>query len=761
MAIFVGLLLAILIQVSVARASDEKDLTYTLTETWIEGGGGETKLEVHQSGNVAVARNESGDVALVSDPAAGIVSAGKGSRFSGFSSLGFLVEMFEVPAAFGPGTELPMGDDQLRRVESIDFKLERGDSDRTLEGRQVQHHVLTIDLEVRPIDAGNEGELEYATGRADLWAAPDLPFSWLSYNSPNGYLWSLPLSFNYREAAAHVASELADDLMELGLLVRAEIKSTTSSDSGFEMTFLREVSVEGLRASTDPLDKAAFNQPVISLTKATTILGSMMLAGMSCEEAATSGDGSLEVSSDGAPGVSAQGTAWLSPDTQGGASSTLVVGTLGETEMRCVVLVAEPAGLQVGTYPVLSPEASQAATGNRASVVFARGNRASMQLTLLDSGSLTLAEADSGELHATVNGEGWTAALSPGSPSITEDVPFSLAFTIAAPVAQSAATDPSTPAPTQIAAWTPMAFDPTLAEPAGEWTFGGKGVKAGAIDPLGRVAAVAVRDEMRVALIDLDSLSESGSIEVEGPAHGDPVSALAFAPSGDRLAIGMPMGTVRIVDVSSRETLQQLQYSPDGSSFTPVKPMTFDGSAQHLFGYTSGRVVIWDTESGEEILAWQETGALDDLEVTPDGSRVAATVVSTSMKIVDASTGSELCSLPGDFSRLAMHPSGDRLAVWSFSDGLMVASTEDCRVLATWPTETKFAPELAWASDGEHVILGSLEGALYIHSSTSGEKVGTWNGQGKASFVYAATGSNRILSTAMGDGSKAMVWSPE
>ena len=174
-AMLIWLLFAAWIQVSMARASDSDGLTYTLTETWIEGGGGETKLEVHQSGNVAVARNESGEVALVSDPSAGIVSAGKGSRFSGLSSLGFLVEMFEAPEAFGAGTELPMGDDQLRRIESIEFKLERGDSDRTLEGRQVQHHVLTIDLEVRPIDAGNEGELEYATGRADLWAAPDLP----------------------------------------------------------------------------------------------------------------------------------------------------------------------------------------------------------------------------------------------------------------------------------------------------------------------------------------------------------------------------------------------------------------------------------------------------------------------------------------------------------------------------------------------------------------------------------------------------------
>ena len=760
-AMLIWLLFAAWIQVSAARASSSKDLTYTLTETWIEGGGGETKLQVHQSGNAAVARNQAGNVALLSDPAAGIVSAGEGSRFSGFGGLGFLVEMFEAPETFGPGAEVPMGDDKVRRIESLDFKLERGDSDRSLEGHQAEHYVLTIDLKTRQINSGSEGPLDHATGRADLWAARDLPFSWLSYSSPNGHLWGLPLSFNYREATAHVASELTDELMELGLLLRAEIESTISGDGGFEMTFRREVSVGGLQAATEPLDRTPFGPPVISLAKATTILGMMMLVGSSCEQGAVSGAGSIEVSSDGAEGVSATGRGWISPDTQGGASSTLVLGALSENELRCVAVITEPAGLQTGTYPVFSPEAPQARPANRAGVVFLRGTRESARMTILDSGSLTLSETGSGELKATVDGKGWTATMTPDAPSIADNVAFDLTFTVAAPEPQPAVSDEVSPAPATAAAWAPVSFDPAAKDPAGEWTFGGKGVKAGAIDAQGRIAAVAVRDATRVALIDLDSLSEAGSIEAGDLAYGDPVSALAFAPAGDRLAIGMPMGTVRIVDVNTRETLQEIQYSPDASSFTPVKPLTFDGTGQHLLGYSSSHVVTWDAESGEQISAWKEAGAIDDLEVTPDGNRVAVTVVSTSMKIMDSSTGSELCSLPGDFSRLAIHPSGDRLAVWSFSDGLVVASTEDCRVLATWPTETKFAPELAWASDGEHVILGSFEGALYLHSSTSGEKVGTWNGQGKASFVYAASGSSRVLSTAMGDGSKAMVWSAE
>ena len=753
--------LILLLQTSQPAPAAEESLSYTLSETWIEGGGGETKLEIQQEGNVAVARNEAGDVALVSDPAAGIVAAGIGSRFSGFSGLGFLVEMFEVLEDFGPGSELPLNEENSRRIESIEFKLERGATDQTLEGVEAQHHVLTIDLKVRQIRSGTDGVLDHATGRADLWVASDLPFSWLPYNAPNGYVWGLPLSFNYREVAAHVASELSDELMDLGLLLRAEIESTTRGDGGFEMTFVREVSVAGLKTSDKPLDRTILEKPVIGLTKATTILGTMMLAGSSCEQAAAAGTASLEASSDGAGGVSATGKAWLSPDTRNGVSSTVVLGTLSEAEIHCVAVVAEPSGLEAGSYPVLSPAAPQDEAGRRAAVVFLRGTQESVRLTILDSGTLTLAEADPGKLSAEIQGAGWTAALSPDNPTITDNVAFELSFTVDAPAPQQDVATATTSAAAERKPWIPVTFDPTATEPAAEWDFDGKGVKAGAIDLEGSLAAVAVRDELRVALIDLDNLSEVGSIEVEELAYGDPVSALAFSPAGDRLAIGMQMGTVKIVDTASRETLQQFQYSPTGSTFSPVKPLTFDDSGERLVGYSTGHIVVWDAGSGDVILSWKETGAIDDLEVTPDGTRVAGTVVSTSMKIMDLSTGGEICSLPGDFSRLAMHPSGDRLAVWSFNDGLVLASTDDCSVQASWPTEMRFAPELAWAADGEHVILGSSEGTLHLHSAGTGKKAGTWTGQGSASFVYAASGSSRVLSTAMGDGSKAMVWNAE
>jgi hypothetical protein len=103
-------------------AADSRQLTYQLIETWIEGGGGSTTLLVHQAGDVAVARYESdSSIAMVSNPASGIVSAGTAQRLTGLGGLPFLIEMVEVPESLGPGSEMPVGNDWVQVIESISF----------------------------------------------------------------------------------------------------------------------------------------------------------------------------------------------------------------------------------------------------------------------------------------------------------------------------------------------------------------------------------------------------------------------------------------------------------------------------------------------------------------------------------------------------------------------------------------------------------------------------------------------------------------
>jgi len=736
-------------------------LTYQLKETWIEAGGGwggDTTLLVEQAGSVAVARHESdGSLAMVSNPTAGVIIAAP------TRGLPFLMELLEFPEDLGPGTELPIGNDWVQVIESIEFSLERGDSDRSLEGHQTEHRILTIDLKLQQVGPDGNSSSARGTGRVDLWTAPDLPFSWLPYTSPNAYLWALPLSLNYQQVTAHVLAELSDELLGLGLLLRAEVKGSIGiAEIGSEQVYSREITVEALQMAAEPLDMAVFDQPVLTVGDYKALMSGMMLAGMSCTQEAPAGAGGLTLNSDQPREISAEGAAWRSPEPALEGMTALVVGSLGETEGSCVVVLTEPTGPEPGEYALhagVTSDVWETIPPPKASAYYLRGNEASPQLTLIDTGTLNIEETGEGKLQAILRGNGWTADLTPESPSLIEDVDFKLSFEVDAPTVKESIAAEVVPVP---AAWTPLAFDPAAREPVAEWDFDGKGVRWGAIDAQGKYAAVALSSEPVVILLDLENRSELGAIEVYRDSSGNHVSSLAFEPSGNRLAIGMPMGMVWVVDTTTHETLQEIQYSKDGRSYTNVAKLQFDPAGGRVLGFTGNAIVAWDPDSGEVLSTWEVAGAVPDLAVTSDGTRAAMIISMKSVMIRDIQTGSEICALPGDFSSLAIHPAGDRFAAWSFEKRVMVASIADCSEIASWPAAPSFVPEtaIAWAADGKHLILGSAAGPLHVYTE-QGESAGVWSGQGQTSLIFTSPGSSRVFSTAHGEDSKAILWENE
>jgi len=742
-------------------AASDEPLTYQLNETWIEAGGGyggETTLLVEQTGSMAVARHESIDrIAMVSNPAAGIISAAP------TRGLPFLMELLEFPEVLGPGTELPIGNDWVQVIESIEFSLERGDSDRSLEGYQTEHRVLTIDLKLQQVGPDGNSSSSHGTGRADLWTTSELPFSWLPYTSPNAYLWALPLSFNYQQVTAYVLAELSDDLSGLGLLLRAEVTGSIEiAEIGSEQVYTREIAVENLQKAAGALDMAVFDQPLLSISDYKVLMGGMMLAGMSCTQEVPAGASALTLKSDQPGKISAEGTAWRSPETAQEGVTTLVVGSLGETGGSCVVVLTEPMGPEPGEYALHAGATSdvwETFPPPKATAYYLRGSEASPQLTLIDTGTLNIEETGEGKLQAILRGHGWTADLTPESPSLIEDVDFELSFTVDAHAAAVVDAADVIPAPAE---WTPLAFDPAIDQPVAEWDFDGQGVTWGAIDARGRHAAVALRSEPRVVLLDLDSRSELGGIDVKRDSGGNHVSSLAFDPSGNRLAIGLPMGTVRIVDTATRETLQEMQYSKDGRSYTDVSNLQFDPAGGRVLGFTGNTIVAWDPDSGEVLSTWDVEGAVPDLAVTPDGTRAAIILSMKSVMIRDIQTGSEICALSGDYSGLAMHPAGNRIAVWSFDKSVVIASTADCDEIESWTAAPSFVPNsaTAWAADGKHLILGSGDGPLHVYTE-HGEPAGLWTGQAATSLVFTSSGSSRVFSTGLSEESKAILWESE
>lgn len=304
--------------------------------------------------------------------------------------------------------------------------------------------------------------------------------------------------------------------------------------------------------------------------------------------------------------------------------------------------------------------------------------------------------------------------------------------------------------------WSAAPFDPTAREPVAEWTFGGDAVRWSAIDARGRLGAVTMRDKPLVMILDLEQLTEPRAIEIPTSSGGYMHMSVAFEPSGTRLAIGLANGKVWIVDSGDGETTRVLRYSK-GNMRTPVMNVQFDEAGGRILGFTSGDVVVWSLASGEPEFLWPQSGRVMAVGVTPDG-RYATVAGSDALRVMDLGSGEEVCSLPVEFAWVAIHPGGERAAAWDFDNRVVILKISDCSEIGSWPTDHDFVTGMAWAADGEHLILASSRGPLYVYEAASGELVDQWPAQNEPSLVVSAHGSGRVLSTGSGERAKAILW---
>ncbi len=173
-------------------------------------------------------------------------------------------------------------------------------------------------------------------------------------------------------------------------------------------------------------------------------------------------------------------------------------------------------------------------------------------------------------------------------------------------------------------------------------------------------AAVAGRTAGWIARAPVEPLAT-------GPWTEEQKTAVAYSPSGGRVAVAWIDRTVRLLDRRSGEEIQRIPTD----ALDPPKALCFalafspDGR-ELAAGLGDGTIRMWDAASGRFLRTLTgHQSAVYAVAFSPDGTRLASGSDDTSIRIWDPRSGTEVAMLPGHddyvFS-LAFSPGGEMLA---------------------------------------------------------------------------------------------------
>jgi WD40 repeat protein len=207
-------------------------------------------------------------------------------------------------------------------------------------------------------------------------------------------------------------------------------------------------------------------------------------------------------------------------------------------------------------------------------------------------------------------------------------------------------------------------------------------------DLSGTASVIAFSDDgsrlasiVRGTLIVWDTSTGARCIERKGQ-HGK-ATCLSFQSNGAQVCVGDDYGRLTAWDISVNHPADTL--SLDAGQ---VHGVAFSPDGQRLSGSDWGQAgIVWEIPSGRKALALKGDNILD-LRFSPDGKYLAH-ASEIGLVLCDALTGTKVREFRGDdnaISKLAFSPDGSRLAaggltsslrVWSVADGRELAATRD------------------------------------------------------------------------------------
>jgi hypothetical protein len=219
------------------------------------------------------------------------------------------------------------------------------------------------------------------------------------------------------------------------------------------------------------------------------------------------------------------------------------------------------------------------------------------------------------------------------------------------------------------------------------------------------------------------------------------VAAVAFSPTGDRLATASADKVARLFDTRTGRELLSLTGHEDA-----VAAVQFHSSGTLLAtGSFDHTAALWDTATGKRLhrLAGHK-GAVLAVAFSPDKTTLATGSIDQTIKLWDVATGRLLTTLTGHkswVSALAYAPDASWLASASSDGTIRIWSPPAPAPIQTLEVTNGEIRSLALSADGAHLVVGLRYGTVKVWSTRDWKERLTLPGQGDMCAVaFSPTG---------------------
>lgn len=275
---------------------------------------------------------------------------------------------------------------------------------------------------------------------------------------------------------------------------------------------------------------------------------------------------------------------------------------------------------------------------------------------------------------------------------------------------------------------------------------GGRVVDHAVFSPDGKYLAVA--DDAQPRIYEL----ATARLMLRLRGHAFPVAAMAYDPSGERLATASSDSTVKIWEARTGRLLSTLEGHQGGAT-----EVAFSGNGDRLLTAAGdGAAWIWDARSGAKLVALR--GHADQIrhaEFSADGALALTVSNDGSARVWDARSGATLSLMRDDSFKVmsaAFSPSGERVAIVGTNRAAAIFDARSGALRARLEGHGDHVLSVAFSPDGARVVTTGKDGAARIFDAESGRLIRRIDGEGGGlnSAVFSPDGE--LVLTGADDG---------